>query len=108
MHKNCFCFRPSKPPIIKKSTPKRQQVDLSGIPKYCTPPRKLNSSFDMNSHRQQSPQYLNKSLTSYQRHSPIRPKSAEKKLRSPLKDSNKIFTKVKPFKLVSALFFTSP
>ncbi|XP_011142903.1 protein ELYS isoform X2 [Harpegnathos saltator] len=83
----------------KKCTPKRQQADLSGIPKYCTPPRKLNSSLDMNSHHQQSPQYLNKSLTNYQRYSPIRSKSAEKNVRSPLKDSNKIFTKVRPFKL---------
>ncbi|EFN82286.1 hypothetical protein EAI_09260 [Harpegnathos saltator] len=87
----------------KKCTPKRQQADLSGIPKYCTPPRKLNSSLDMNSHHQQSPQYLNKSLTNYQRYSPIRSKSAEKNVRSPLKDSNKIFTKVRPFKLVGII-----
>lgn len=100
-----FSFRPSRSPIVKKHyTPKRQQADLSGIPKYCTPPR-LNSSLDMNRHQQQSPQYLNKSLTGCQRYSPIRAKSVEKKLRSPLKDNNKIFTKVKPLKLVSALIF---
>lgn len=104
MYKISLYFKPSKSPTAKKGTPKRQQTDLSGIPKYYTPPRKLNASLDMSSYHQQSPQYLNKSLTGYQRCSPIRPKSTEKKPRTPLKESNKIFAKVKPFKLVSVLF----
>ncbi|XP_014469962.1 PREDICTED: uncharacterized protein LOC106741974 isoform X2 [Dinoponera quadriceps] len=97
--------RSNKSLTTKKCTPKHQQTDLSGIPKYCTPPRKQhNASLDMSKNRQQkTSQYLNKSLTSYQRCSPIRSKSAEKQVRSPLKDSNKIFTKVKPFKLISKL-----
>ncbi|XP_032667575.1 dentin sialophosphoprotein-like isoform X2 [Odontomachus brunneus] len=90
-------------PPAKICTPKRQRADSSGIPKYRTPPRKLNCSLDMSSHHQQSPQYLNKSLTSYQRYSPIRPKSAEKRPQSPLKESNKFLAKVKPFKLISKI-----
>ncbi|XP_014485310.1 PREDICTED: uncharacterized protein LOC106749902 isoform X2 [Dinoponera quadriceps] len=91
------------PPSAKICTPKRQRANSSGIPKYCTPPRKFNSSLDTGRH-QQSPQCLNKSLSSCpQRYSPVCPNSAEKCLQSPLKESNKSFTKVKPFKLISKL-----
>lgn len=95
-------FRSTKLPTPKKCTPKRSQTNQSGIPKYLTPPRKLSASFDMNYQSLlESPQYLNKSLTRYQRYSSVGPK---KSAASPLKDSNKI-TKVKPFKLVRILLY---
>ncbi|XP_011643221.1 GATA zinc finger domain-containing protein 14-like isoform X2 [Pogonomyrmex barbatus] len=93
----------SKLPTPKKcTTPKRQQIDVfAGIPRFSTPP-KHNSSFTM--HQPQSPQRLNRSFCNSQRYSPIHEKKIARKIQqSPLKETNRITAKVKPFNLISKI-----
>ncbi|XP_012233947.1 serine-rich adhesin for platelets-like [Linepithema humile] len=90
--------RVSKLPTPKKcTTPNRQQ----GIPRYSASP-KHNSSFGVS--HQRSPKRLNRSLTDYQRYSPVCQKKSDEKIQqSPFKESNRDSTKVKPYKLISRL-----
>ncbi|XP_011054299.1 PREDICTED: LOW QUALITY PROTEIN: uncharacterized protein LOC105146012 [Acromyrmex echinatior] len=91
--------RMSKLPTPKKcTTPTRQQTD--GIPRFLTPPR----HYSFNTNNLQSPQRLNKSLISFQRYSPANEKNVGKTIQqSPLKETNRITPKVKPFNLVSKI-----
>jgi len=91
-----LCFRMSKLPTPKKcTTPTRQQTD--GTPRFLTPPRR----YSLNTNNL-SPQRLNKSLISFQRYSPASEKKNVGKTiqQSPLKETNRITPKVKPFNLV--------
>ncbi|KYN44659.1 hypothetical protein ALC56_00653 [Trachymyrmex septentrionalis] len=92
--------RMSKLPTPKKcTTPTRQQTD--SIPRFLTPPR----HYSLNTNNLQSPQRLNKSLISFQRYSPASEKKNVGKTiqQSPLKETNRITPKVKPFNLVSKI-----
>ncbi|KYM81861.1 hypothetical protein ALC53_07653 [Atta colombica] len=91
--------RMSKLPTPKKcTTPTRQQTD--GTPRFLTPPRR----YSLNTNNL-SPQRLNKSLISFQRYSPASEKKNVGKTiqQSPLKETNRITPKVKPFNLVSKI-----
>ncbi|KAL0121646.1 hypothetical protein PUN28_006863 [Cardiocondyla obscurior] len=88
----------SKLPTPKKcTTPTRQRMDANGIPKFLTPPRNYSSLNKNNSDR------LNKSFN-FQRYSPVSGKiDITKTQQSPLKESNRISAKVKPFNLISKI-----
>ncbi|KYM93823.1 hypothetical protein ALC62_15524 [Cyphomyrmex costatus] len=89
--------RMSKLPTPKKcTTPTRQQMD--DIPKFLTPPR----HYSLNTNNLQSPQRLNRSSINFQRYSPMSEKKnvGKTKQQSPLKETNRITPKVKPFNLV--------
>ncbi|XP_018374920.1 PREDICTED: uncharacterized protein LOC108768813 isoform X2 [Trachymyrmex cornetzi] len=90
--------RMSKLPTPKKcTTPTRQRTN--GIPRFLTPPR----HYSLNTNNPQSPKRLNKSLISFQRYSPASEKNGKTRQQSPLKETNRITPKVKPFNLVSKI-----
>ncbi|KAG7212055.1 hypothetical protein KM043_012411 [Ampulex compressa] len=99
--------RVNKLPSPKRLTPKQQRTN-SSIPKYSTSPIiKRNNSFDL--HRSprlsESPQRTLRKPLDTKKSSPISTKmgGGAKIQQSPLKDSNKIHIKPKPFNLISKL-----